>query len=120
MSRDAGYLLDILVEANLILEFTRGIDQSTFNADKLRQHGVERSIEIIGEAVGRLSEEFKRQHPEISWRQMTGMRNILIHDYNNVKLKVVWEVVQVDVPFLVKQLEPLVPPDVDESIVPEG
>ncbi len=120
MLRDPTYLVDILVEAKLILEFTQGIDQETFNLDKLRQHGVERSITIIGEAVRRLSDEFKNAHPEIAWQQIIGMRNILIHDYNNVKLKVMWEVVLTDIPALIKQIEPFIVPDMDQPDQSEG
>ena len=64
---------------------------------------------ILGEAVKRLSPEFRAQHPTVPWQDIAGMRDILIHRYDNVELDEVWEAVTRDVPRLLAYLEPLAP-----------
>ncbi len=59
---------------------------------------------VIGEAAARLSQHFKDQHPEIEWRDIVAFRNILVHSYFSVKLDIVWETVQQDVPMLRRQI----------------
>lgn len=86
MSRDSGYLLDILVSARLALDFVKGLDEAGFEDDVKTQDAVLRRLEIIGEATKRLSDELKRQHPDIAWKKMAGMRDFLIHDYDKVNL----------------------------------
>jgi uncharacterized protein with HEPN domain len=80
MSRDLAYLLDILQQARLIQNFVQGMDKPTLEHDVKTQYAVIRAIEIIGEATRRLSPEFRADHPEIPWRQMAGMRSVLIHN----------------------------------------
>jgi len=111
MSRDPVYLLDIVQESELIRQFVQGIDQDIFNEDLLRQRAVERSLTIIGEAARRLSDEFRGSHPEIPWKKIVGMRNVLMHDYDAIRLDIVWEVIQTDLPALVSLIVPLIPPD---------
>jgi uncharacterized protein with HEPN domain len=108
MSPDLAYLLDILQECRLVLTFVEGIDQTAFETDLLRQHAVTRSIEIMGEAARRLSDEFRTSHSEIPWKLMIGMRNILIHNYDDIALDVVWTVLHEDIPLLITQIEPLI------------
>lgn len=64
---------------------------------------------ILGEAVKRLSPEFRAHYPEISWTLIAGMRDVLIHGYDIVDLNRVWKTVEVDVPDLLTKLEPLLP-----------
>ena len=66
-----------------------------------------RLIEIIGEAANRVPEDFKEIHPKIEWAQIIGMRNRLIHGYDEVDFDFLWSVVKKDLPVLVKQLEEL-------------
>lgn len=111
MSRDSGYLLDILVAARLALDFVSGLDQAGFERDVKTQDAVLRRLEIIGEATKRLSDETKRQHPDVAWKKMAGMRDFLIHDYDKVNLARVWEVLQENLLPLIAVIEPLIPPD---------
>jgi uncharacterized protein with HEPN domain len=111
MSRDLVYLLDIVQEAELIQQFVQGIDQETFNKALLHQRAVERSLTIIGEAARRLSDEFRVSHSELPWKKIVGMRNALMKDYDDVRLDIVWEVIQTDLPALVSLIAPLIPPD---------
>ncbi len=111
MWRDDAYLLDMLLAARQVSEFTQGVTWNEFQADRIRQHAVMRLIQIIGEAARRVSPEFTQAHPEIPWRGITGMRNRLVHDYFHIIPEKVWEVVERDIPALIGLLEPLVPPD---------
>ena len=79
MSRDASYITDILQAAHLIETFVEGIEKAAYEDDLMCPSAVVRQLEIIGEATKRLSEAFKASHPQIPWRNMTGMRDILIH-----------------------------------------
>ncbi len=111
MLRDLTYVLDILIAARHIQAYVAGVDRQAFEQDIMRQDAIIRRIEIIGEAAKRISAEFRAAHPAIPWQQMASMRNRLIHGYDEVSLTIVWDVVQHDIPTLIAQLEPLVPPD---------
>ena len=106
--RDLGFILDIVLSANDALEFVEGLDQEAFRKSKLHQHAVIRAIEIVGEAAGRLSPEFRSAHSDVPWREMTGMRHRLIHEYDKVSLEVVWAVVQDELPALLPALRRIV------------
>ncbi|MCA9930464.1 MAG: DUF86 domain-containing protein [Anaerolineales bacterium] len=105
--RDQSYLLDILQAAKLIQEFTAGVGKDAFDSDLKTQSAVIRQLEIIGEATKRLSGEIRNQHDDIPWRQMAGMRNILIHAYDHVDIAQVWTVVQHSIPDLIIKIENL-------------
>ncbi len=66
-----------------------------------------RSLEVIGEAVKNLPVEFKEQYPDVEWKKIAGMRDMLIHNYFGVNYKVVWDVVKNQVPDLRKKIESL-------------
>lgn len=80
MSRDNAYLRDILDSARAIRRYLDGVSREEFEATSEKQDAVIRRFEIMGEAARRLSPEAQRALPEIPWRLMMGMRNILIHD----------------------------------------
>lgn len=77
----------------------------------MRQSAVARQLEIIGEATKRLSEEFRGAHPEVPWRHMAGMRDVLIHAYDHVDMDEVWVAATESLPKLIAEIAPLVPPD---------
>jgi uncharacterized protein with HEPN domain len=108
MERDAGNLLDILAAATLVRQFTIGMSRAEFESDVKTQSAVVRQIEIIGEATKRLSDEFRSAHAEVPWKKMAGMRDVLIHAYDEVDLEEVWNVIQHYVPQLIGLLELLV------------
>jgi uncharacterized protein with HEPN domain len=114
MWRDEAYLLDILLAARDAQEFSSGLTKEAFATSKLHQAAIIRVLEVVGEAAGKVSREFREAHPEIPWKQIVGLRNRLIHDYTHVDFDRVWEVVTVHVPDFITRIEPLVPPPEDE------
>ena len=105
MSRDKAYLLDILQAARAIQRFVEGVTKEDFIANEEKYEAVNRKFEIIGEAANRLSPALRQAFPDVPWKLVTAMRNILIHDYDDVDLNVVWKTVQDDLPALVLKLE---------------
>jgi len=74
------------------------------------QSAVERKVEIIGEAARKISDEFKKSHPQIPWKSIIAQRNVMIHDYGEIKQDRVWAVATKHIPPLISQIEPLLPP----------
>jgi uncharacterized protein with HEPN domain len=100
-----GRLHDILEAARLITAYVKGTTSVDFCADTQKQDAVIRRIEIIGEATAHLTEETRGAVPELPFRKMRGMRNLVAHDYANVDLKIVWEVATEHVPEICAALE---------------
>lgn len=91
-------LLDILTAIEYIAEDTAGIDESAFLESRPVRQLVERNFEIISEASRRLSEEIKRTRPEISWRKIADIGNVLRHEYESVNHPELWRIIQEDLP----------------------
>jgi uncharacterized protein with HEPN domain len=111
MPGDRDYLLDVLQAARLALDYVRGRTREEFLQDAQFQDAVIRRLEIIGEAVRRVSHEARTAHPTLPWHDMVSMRNVLIHDYDDVDFDIVWDTVQNDLPKLVSALEKILPPE---------
>jgi len=109
MQRDDAYLLDIAIAARHLQSFTAGYDREAFFADAKTQAAVLYKITIMGEAAKRVSDEFRQQHPEIAWRDVCGMRDRVVHQYNRVNLNRVWDVASQEIPDLLRKLQPLLP-----------
>ncbi len=97
---DAVYLRHVLDAATKIEAYIQGIDEETFLARSLVQDAVIRQIEIMGEAVKRLSGELRAKYAHIPWQDIAGMRDKLIHDYFGVDVGQVWLTARDDVPTL--------------------
>ncbi len=108
--RDAAALFDIVDSARWALSHAAGLSEDEFFANVLAQDGVIRRVLVIGEAARRLSHQFRNAHPEVPWPLITGMRNRLVHRYDEIDLERVWEVLDTDLRPLIAQLEPLLPP----------
>ena len=74
------------------------------SSDKLRLHACVYNVQIIGEAVYKLTKEFKGNHPETPWRMIEKMRHILVHDYYQINLDILWQVIVDDLPVLKEQI----------------
>ena len=111
MWRDDAYLLEMLLAARKVMKYAQGVDFERFDQDEVLQDAIMRRIQIIGEAARKVSVEFKDQHPEIPWYEISGMRNRLVHEYFKVITEKVWEAVVKDIPALIDELVPLVPPE---------
>ncbi|KAF0107771.1 MAG: hypothetical protein FD146_1402 [Anaerolineaceae bacterium] len=109
MRRDEAYLLDILLSARRALKHVEGLSWETFETDELMQDAVMRPLEIMGEAAGHISEDFREAHPNIPWHKIIGIRNQLIHEYFRINRKTVWDTIKNDLPNLIWMIEPLVP-----------
>ena len=94
--KDPKRLDDILQAIDTIFQYVEGRDKEAFLADKRSYHAVIYNIMIIGEAANMLTFEFREAHSEMKWRQITNMRNFLIHGYHNVEQDLVWEAISVD------------------------
>jgi uncharacterized protein with HEPN domain len=109
--RDAAYMWDMREEARNIGSFIKDISYARFVQDKVIRYAVERSLLIIGEAANHVSDKYKETHSEIPWQQIIGQRNVLAHEYGDIKVDRIWFSVTVSVPSLLKALDGLIPDD---------
>ena len=107
---DAAYLFDMLSAAEKVRRYVQGKTFEEYRRDDLLRDGVERNIEIIGEAARRVSAGFRGEQPGIPWRKMIAQRNVLVHEYQDVRIEEIWKVATVHVPGLIDALKPLIPP----------
>jgi uncharacterized protein with HEPN domain len=108
--RDPKLLWDILDAAKAIQSFTRGVMWIQYSTSDLLQAAVERKLEIIGEASRGVSTTFREAHPEIPWRMIIAQRNVIAHEYGEIKQEKLWLVATESIPELIAALEPLIPP----------
>ena len=112
--RDPAYLWDMLEAVRAVADFTHGLTLSEFLAagrDKeITRLAVERKLEILGEAARRVSSHFQEEHPEIPWRQIVGLRNVISHEYDKVNYTLIYRIAREQIPELITLLEPLIPP----------
>lgn len=109
--RDAAYLWDMLQAARDATAVTSGVTAGALRGDRTRLLALERSMELIGEAARRVSGGFREKHPEIPWREMIGLRNILAHEYGRIDHDKLYATAAKDLPALVAALEKLLPPE---------
>jgi uncharacterized protein with HEPN domain len=101
------YLLHIRDAIVQIESYTEGGREEFFN-NKMIQDAVIRNLEIIGEATKKLTPDLRDRHPEVPWSRIAGMRDVLIHDYFEVDLQIVWDVVQNRLPEFKRHIEALI------------
>ncbi len=111
MWKDDACLLEMLQAARDTTSFLEGRDEAGFYEDRVLYHAIMMLLVVIGENAHKVSKDFQDTHPEIPWRSMYGIRNVLTHAYGAVRLDQVWVAASIGVPALVRDLEPLVSPD---------
>lgn len=108
MSRDYKVYLDDISQAILkIRRYTRRRTYPRFLRDTLLQDAVARNLEIIGEAVKQVPEDVRKHHPEVEWKRIAGLRDILAHEYFGVDPTILWDVVRNKLPELSRQIAKL-------------
>lgn len=106
MGRDFRVRLDDIAEAIAGIEaLIAGVDLHTFSQSWPMQRAVERGLEIISEASRGISDDKKSEHPEVPWRQIAGIGNILRHEYHRVEPVIVWNITQTHLPVLGKAVQ---------------
>jgi uncharacterized protein with HEPN domain len=110
MSRERQYLLDVLLAAEEALVFVGGADQNILATDPLVRAGVLHHLTLIGEASNRLLKSADpEQLPDLPWRKMADLRNVIVHEYEGVDLSRIWVILQQHLPIVVDALDPLFP-----------
>ena len=107
MPRDEVTLSDMAKACRAIAEFLQGIDRETFLEDRKTRSATLHQLLVLGEATKRLSGGFRSLHPEFPWSAMAGMRDVLIHGYDQVDLEEVWKSASVEIPEILSNLERL-------------
>ena len=102
---DSVYLSHILDALGQVVEYTKGMDYDRFRATRMVQDAVIRQFEVVGEATKTLSADFRGRHGALPWKDLTGFRDKLIHQYFGVDLATVWRSVVDDVPLLLEELK---------------
>ena len=105
--RDMSYLWDMQKYALEITGFMDGVVHTKFVENRMIRYAVERLLLIVGEAANHVSKEFQAEHSEIEWAQIIGLRNILAHEYGEVKMDKIYLAATKAVPALLQKLEPL-------------
>lgn len=99
------YLTHIVDSITLLESYLKGVTEEEFYHSQEKQDLAVRRLEVIGEATKNIPLEFRQLHPTIPWKQIAGMRDVLIHDYDDVDNLVVWKTVKQFIPTLKKQVE---------------
>lgn len=109
--KDKGRLLHMLEMAQILeCEKSKHTCESIKN-DPVSFYGLTKMVEIIGEAAYMITKEFKQANPELPWREMEGMRHVLVHGYYTIRPEVLWDVIQTDIPTLIPMLKNLLSQD---------
>jgi len=101
---DRVYLTHMQEEVAFLRDHTRNATFDAFVSDDVLRRAVARSLEIIGEAAKNVSPALRDRHPEVDWRGMAGLRDVLIHKYFGINWRIVWDVLQNKVPAFGQQL----------------
>ena len=110
MSRrdDRVSLVDMLIHAKEAVALSGETGLNDLIEDRVMQLALQKLVEIMGEAANRISEKTQQQHKEIPWSQVIGLRNQLVHGYDDVDLDILWKIIRKDLPPLIEQLQAIV------------
>ena len=108
MPRDiSAYIEDVLLSIERIQEYTEGVSFQAFKRNNMMQDAVVRNLEVIGEAMKQIPKEERKKSPNIDWRKITGLRDILIHAYFGIDLEIIWDIVQNKLSILIEEIQKL-------------
>jgi uncharacterized protein with HEPN domain len=99
----------MLDAAQALYGFVKDRSPDDYLSDRMLRGAVERYIELIAEAAGRISTSYRIAHPDIPWRSIIAQREVITHGYGAIKHSLLWNLATVHVPTLISQLEPLIP-----------
>jgi uncharacterized protein with HEPN domain len=119
VDRNMSSVWDMVQAIRYIQEYTAEITLDEYLQSVLIQDAVERRFEILGEAARRISFEFREAHPAIDWRGAVGLRNVIIHRYEEVEQEELWNFIETILPNLLEQLEALLATSSDDPDRPE-
>ena len=105
--RDRLHLMHMRDAAQLAQQFVRNRKREDLDNDRIFQLGLAKALELVGESASQISDELRAQQTLIPWKKIIGMRHILVHNYWQVELDVVWETTQADIPPLIARLQRL-------------
>jgi len=108
ISRDLGYIKDIKESIELINSYLEGVSKLEFFENQEKQDAVVNRLMVMGEAAKMLSQDTRDKYSKVSWDDMAGMRDILIHRYHGIDLETVWETVKKDLPEVEKQVSRII------------
>lgn len=101
------YIEDIREYVDRVISYSKKLDKGPVLDRAMRMDAIFRCLEIIGEASRNVPRKFRLQHPQIPWRQMVALRNVLIHEYRGVKPSRIWKIIRTDIPKLKPQIKKL-------------
>lgn len=106
MTKDISIFLDHILESIMLIgEYSKNVSDKDFYRNTELQDAVMRRLEIIGEAIKHIPDDFRVEYPTIAWKSIAGLRDKLIHEYFGVDTNLVWELVQKDLPVLEKEIQ---------------
>jgi len=108
---DTVYLGHMLDMARKAADKVRGKSRADYDGDEVLRIVIAHLVQTIGEAAARVSAPTRERHRELPWKQITGIRHRIVHDYMDIDYDILWEVAMQDLPGLIAQLEKIVPPD---------
>lgn len=108
MTNYLEYLKHIRDECLYLVEKSEGLTYEKFLDDDTLKRAFVRSLEIIGEAAKKISMGFRQKHPGVNWKEMAGMRDVLIHGYFGINYNIVWDVVVNHIPRLLSEINEII------------
>lgn len=106
--RDVVYLIDILNSANQIIDFTEAKSIEDFEKNLMCNLAIQRLLEIIGEATKNLSIDLRNENPHINWKAMAGLRDVLIHQYQNASSERIFKIAKNNIPPLITDIAKII------------